>query len=114
MLTKNDLSQIGRVVEDKVGKVVEDRMRDAMVDFYEQVIFPFPYFDERLNETNKKVDFLTEEVTEIKEDVGDLVIKSNQNTREHDRIFVKLDSIEKKVDGHERRIKHLEKNFQTS
>lgn len=87
-------------------------MMDVMTEFYEGVIFP--HFDERLNETNEKLGLVAEEVKDIKEDVSDLVIKSNQNTCEHDRMFVRFDQIEEKVDGHEGRIKKLEKTLQTS
>lgn len=103
---------------------IKDQMRDAMVEFWEQVIFP--HFDNRFNETNEKLSSVANEVTEIKEDVNDLIIKSDQNRREHDRMFERLDqqdkdakrilstvrSIEATNIKHGLRIKLLEKTLQ--
>ena len=86
MLTKKDLEQIQKMMSNSLG------------DFFDKIIVP--YFDVKFKEND--------------EDHDDIFRKLDKNRNEHDRMFIKLDSIEKKVDGHEKRVKTLEKTLQTS
>lgn len=93
MLARDDLGQIQKMITTSLG------------DFFEKVLAPY---------LQGEFDKIDNQFKENGEDHDDIFRKLDQNQKEHDEMFVRLDRIENKVDGHERRIKKLEKTLQTS
>lgn len=90
------------MLDKKDFKTIETLMQKALTEFFDTLVLP--YFEH--NEQDHK---------EIKETLADydremdlMQRKLDRNQDEHDEIFVKLDSIEKHVINHERRIKRVE------
>lgn len=86
MFTKDDLGQIQKMIT------------NSLVEFFDKVLKP--YVDNQFKENS--------------EDHDDIFRKLDQNQKEHDRMFARFDGLEDKVDGHDRRIKKLEKTLQAS
>lgn len=85
-MKKSDIQQIQKMLASTLG------------DFFDKVLKP--YVDSQFKEND--------------EDHDTIFRKLDQNQREHDRMFVRFDRLEEKVDGHESRIKKIEKTLQTS
>lgn len=112
MLTKDDLKAIRQIVEGSFDSKFSGAFAEGIANFWSNDIAPF--LDNKFNGIEKRLEHVEGDINDLSEDMDDIQRKLNQNRVEHDRIFVKLDSIEKKVDGHEGGIKKLEKTLQTS
>lgn len=99
-------------VKSSSKKSIKDTMIDAISEFYEGVMFP--YMDGRFTSIEDRLENVEVDVKDLKEDMDDVQRKLYQNQKDHDEMFVRFDRIENKVDGHERRIKKIEKSLQTS
>ena len=105
MLSKSDLKAIRLVFDEGFDKKFAKAFSQGIGDFFEKVLAPY---------LQGEFDKIDNQFRENSEDHDDIFRKLDQNQKEHDETFVRLDRIENKVDGHEKRIKKLEKTFQTS
>lgn len=88
MLDKKDFKQIQEIVN------------GSLFEFWDKVIVP--YFEKESDKNEKQF-------KEIKEDIGDINRKLDRNTSDHDKMFEKFDSMEKRIEDHEKKIKNLER-----
>ena len=77
---------------------IQKTISKSLGDFFDKILVP--YLDAKFKVHD--------------EDHDEVIMKLDHNQKEHDQILVKLESIENKVDGHQSRIKKLEKTLQTS
>ena len=112
MLNKSDLKAIGVVFDEAFDRKFAKALSRGLGDFFDHVIVP--YFDARLKENDEDHDEIFRKLDRNQEEHDEMFVRLDQNEKDHKKIFVKLDLIEEKVDGHETRIKKLEKTFQTS
>lgn len=101
MLTKSDLG--------KIEELLQKNVKNSLIEFFETLISP--YFDHN-EEDHKEIKAILKvhgKQLEENDRDHDRIFRSREgNKKEHDEMFVKLDSIESSVKDHEKRIKHLE------
>lgn len=78
---------------------IKEIIGDAFSEFWDKVLAP--YLDNEHKEMVKRFDENDKEHEKFAK-----VLRQNQE--EHDEMFVRLDRIEKKFDGHEKRLTHVE------
>lgn len=95
MLTNNDLKKIQKLMADSLG------------DFFDKVLRP--YVDNQFKENDEDHEEIFRKLRRNQKEHDEMFVRLGRNDKDHKRIFVRLDQIEEKVDGHEKRIKNLEK-----
>lgn len=86
----------------------EQKMMDLLSEFCDTFISPnIDRFDNNFSEIKRRFDDQERETDSMQR-------KLDRNQVEHDEMFEQLDQIESKVDGHEGRIKKIEKAVVTS
>jgi len=95
MLDKKELKQVTEVVAATISEVFKNDL--------------FPFLQEKFDAIDRRFDRIEKRQDENDQDHDEIFRKLNQNTREHDKMFEMLDSKNKKLKDHEKRIKKLER-----